>query len=65
MTDHHWRIAWFALAVALVLVLWGWSDNGRWQWGPNWRFVIDTKTGKVYHMGDRIVETAEPAQKSP
>ncbi len=44
------KIAIVAILVILIIMLNDMSKNGRYQLDPNESWIIDTRTGNVYHL---------------
>ena len=59
-TNSQWKIAWFALAVLGLMVLWGWSENGRYRFATEKRdLLIDTRTGDVYYSSEKLIRVSK------
>ena len=48
-SDSRWRFAWIVLGVVSLMILWGWTQNGRYQFVDRGMvsYVFDTRTGEL------------------
>lgn len=62
-SDSRWCFAWIVLAVVSLVILWGWTQNGRYQFlegsGARVPYVFDTRTGELDQSYDKLTPKAK------
>ena len=63
-SDSRWRFVWIVLAVVSLMILWGWTQNGRYQFIDRGfvSYMLDTRTGELDLAYNKLTPEAKEDQ---